>query len=67
MTKKTEALDQLLKFHKAFEQGSMTDMLKAVGITDEIAELMNIEDLGDALAVRIADLMKVANGERSTQ
>lgn len=60
MTTKIEALDALFAFHKAAEQGSMSGMLTAVGITNEIAELMNLEDIGDALSVRVADLMKIA-------
>lgn len=63
MTTKFEALDRLMQFHKASEEGSIVNMMKAVGITDEIAELMNIEELGDAMSVRVADLLKIANNE----
>lgn len=64
MTTRLEALDHVIKFQQASEAGSIVEMFKAVGITDEIAELMNIEDLADAMAVRLADYMNIAKGNK---
>lgn len=58
--KRLEAFSRLYKFQQAVETQSMTAMAEAVGITDDLAETMSFTDFADAMAVRVANLMRVA-------
>lgn len=59
--KRIEALDAIMKFSRAYEEGSIQGMTEAVGLTEELMQHMSVEDIGDAIAVRLNDIMQTAN------
>lgn len=66
MTTKLDAMDRLLQFDDAYKQGSIAGMARAAGLTDKLVKDMSIEEIGDAISVRIADLLRIARTEGST-
>jgi hypothetical protein len=60
---KLELLDKIVNVNKAVESGELSSIALALGITPEMSESMSIQDIMQAMTVRLADLNKLMEAE----
>jgi len=60
---KLELLDKIVNVNKAVQSGELSAIALALGITPEMTETMSIQDIMQAMTVRLADLNKLMETE----
>ena len=60
---KLELLDKVVAVNKAVESGELSAIAIALGITPEMSESMSLQDIMQAMTVRLADLNKLMEAE----
>ena len=55
---KLELFDKLYKVNAAINNENYEQLAYALGLTDEMIKVMTISDIGDAVNVRLNDLLK---------
>lgn len=63
MVSKLELLDKIVNVNKAVQSGELSAIALALGITPEMTETMSIQDIMQAMTVRLADLNKLMETE----
>ena len=57
---KFDVIGKLTRLQRAMEQDDMMAVARVLGLTEELAEDMSVEEIFQSLAVRINDLVKKA-------
>lgn len=60
---KLQKIEQVIKVGRALEQDKMMEVALLLGLTPELTKDMSIEDIFDALTVRMANLLKEIRDE----
>ena len=55
-----QAIDILHKFEQAMDNREFRECAHLLGITDEMAESMSHDDITQSMAVRLADICRIA-------
>jgi hypothetical protein len=58
-----EALGKLYEVSRLIDEGKMFAAIDAIGLTAEVVDDMTMDQVQGAFAVRVADLVKVAEGK----
>ena len=60
---KLELLDKVVAVNKAVESGELSAIAIALGISPEMSEDMSLQDIMQAMTVRLSDLNKLMEAE----